>query len=54
MKVVYFVGTDASKSIDDRVPVMNDFFEKAIDLMIETDVGRLTFASAEEARAFFR
>lgn len=51
MNVVYFIGAGTSKSIDDRVPVMDDFFEKAIDL-IDENVAWITFAAAERARAF--
>ncbi len=50
MKIVYIVGAGISKSIDSGVPVMNDFFEKAI--MIDEDVAWLAFAAAERARAF--
>lgn len=51
MKIVYIVGTGVSKSIDSGVPVMNDFFEKAIEL-IDENVALLAFSAAERARAF--
>ena len=51
MKIVYIVGAGFSKSIDGCVPVMNDFFEKAIEL-IDENVAWLVFAAAERARAF--
>ena len=51
MKIVYIVGAGVSKSIDSDIPVMNDFFEKAIEL-IDENVAWLAFSAAELARAF--
>jgi hypothetical protein len=53
MKIVYLFGAGASASIDERVPVMANFFEKAIDLLDNNNKTFLiAFAFAEEARAF--
>ncbi|MEW6419516.1 MAG: hypothetical protein AB1480_15610 [Nitrospirota bacterium] len=53
MKIVYIFGAGASASIDERVPVMANFFEKAVDMLDEDNkVFWITFAFAEEARAF--
>ena len=54
MKIIYIFGAGASASIDEaRVPVMNNFFEKAIDMLDEgIKMAWIAFAVAEEARAF--
>lgn len=52
LKVVYIFGAGASASIDERVPVMANFFEKAIDMLDENNKSfQLAFAVAEKARA---
>lgn len=52
MKIVYIFGAGASASIDERVPVMANFFEKAINMLDEDNKTFLiAFAFAEEARA---
>jgi hypothetical protein len=53
MRIVYIFGAGASASIDNRVPVMTNFFEKSISMLTESDkLFWITFAIAEEARAF--
>ena len=52
MKIVYIFGAGASASIDNSVPVMVNFFEKAIDMLDENNKAfQLAFTFAEKARA---
>lgn len=53
MKIVYIFGAGASASIDEGVPVMANFFDKAVDTLDEANKAfLLAFAFAEKARAF--
>ncbi len=53
LNIVYIFGAGASASIDDSVPVMANFFEKAIDMVDINDmVFPIAFSTAEKARAF--
>lgn len=53
LNIVYIFGAGASASIDDSVPVMANFFEKAIDMVdIDDMVFPIAFSTAEKARAF--
>lgn len=53
-KILYIIGAGVSASISsDTVPTMNNFFEKAIKMLdADNKVFLITFAFAEEARAF--
>jgi len=53
MDILYILGAGASASIDQSVPVMANFFEKAIEMLDESNnLFCVAFAVAEEARAF--
>ena len=53
MNIVYIFGAGASASIDESVPVIANFFEKAVDFVnTNNDLFLVSFIVAEEARAF--
>lgn len=53
MNIVYIIGAGTSASIDERVPVMSNFFEKCLDFInINNKPLLIGFTVAEETRVF--
>lgn len=51
MKIVYLLGAGASASINEKVPVMANFFEKTVEMLDKDNRSWWAFAALEEARA---